>query len=276
MDQFASPIKRRKQMEKKNDGLEEIKGMNVYQRINAVSSEVGKVKMTLDVSTGYGKSSYKAVSINDVVDSLTPLLCKYRLAVIPGEKEMLSEDRIEKVNQGGGTSNQFFIRMRAAYKVINIDKPEEFVETVGYGDGIDSGDKATGKAVTYCRKYALIDVFNLSKGDDPDTEPSPDEGYRKVENNKSAPKQSVNNQPKKLDQAGMAVEFNTLTRELNSLGVDTREEMVSSFIINKANVPSLDGGYLLTDLAGMARVLDVMRALIAAKKQKNEAQIQIH
>jgi hypothetical protein len=62
---------------------------------------------------------------------------------------------------------------------VNIDKPEEKISAVEFGDGIDSGDKATGKANTYARKYALIDLFNLSKGDDPDREASQE--YQKIE-----------------------------------------------------------------------------------------------
>lgn len=240
-------------MSEKVNPLDAIKQMNVYQRINAVSSEIGRVKMTLDVSTGYGNSSYKAVSINDVVDSLTPLLGKYRLAVIPAEKELLAQEQIERKTKNGSTT-QFFIRMKAKYKVINIDNPAEFVETVGYGDGIDTGDKATGKAVTYCRKYALIDVFNLSKGDDPDVEASPQEGYEKV-----TPKQEYN-------QSAMAVEYTTLTGELRKLNVDIHDEKVAAYIKEKAQVNNLDGGYLLTDLPAMARVIAVMKAIIQSKK----------
>ena len=151
------------------DKIHDIRGMSVWEKVYAVSAEIGKVQMTLDVDTG--KSTYKAISINDVVDSLTPLLTKYRLVVVPREKEIIEQYQITTTTKYG-EKQQFYVRMKASYLVVNIDKPNEQILTCGYGDGIDSGDKATGKAITYARKYALIDVFNLSKGDDPDKEAS--------------------------------------------------------------------------------------------------------
>ena len=156
-------------MNKAADCLE-IRRMNVWQRIHAISSEIGRVQMTLDVSTG--KSSYKAVSINDVVDSLVPLMQKYRLIVVPGSKEIIEQEQLTTTTQYGEKS-QFYVRIKAEFEAVNIDRPEERVKACGYGDGIDSGDKATGKANTYARKNALLDLFNLSRGaDDPDREAS--------------------------------------------------------------------------------------------------------
>lgn len=156
---------------------EAIKAMNIFQKIAAVSAEVGKVAMTLDVDTGNNRS-YKAISINDVVDSLIPLLAKYHLVVLPGEKEIIEQAQI-KTTTKYGEKMQFYIRLKASYLLYNADQPSEFIKADGYGDGIDSGDKATGKANTYARKYALIDMFNLSKGDDPDKEASQE--YQKIE-----------------------------------------------------------------------------------------------
>jgi len=153
-----------------------IESMNLYQRIHAVSTEVGKVAMTLNVDAGKG-GKYKAISINDVVDSLIPVLAKYRLVVIPTDKEIIEQTQLTTTTQYGERS-QFYIRLKASYDIVNIDKPDERLTVSGYGDGIDSGDKATGKANTYARKYALIDAFNLSKGDDPDKDASQE--YKKI------------------------------------------------------------------------------------------------
>lgn len=158
------------------DKIHDIRSLSVWEKVYAVSSEIGKVQMTLNVDTG--KSSYKAISINDVVDSILPLITKYRLVIVPYEKEIIEQAQITTTTKYGD-KNQFYVRVKASYIVVNIDKPEEKIKTCGYGDGIDSGDKATGKAITYARKYALIDLFNLSKGDDPDKDAS--EEYQKIQ-----------------------------------------------------------------------------------------------
>ena len=50
---------------------------------------------------------------------------------------------------------------------------------VSYADGIDSGDKATGKAMTYSDKYSLLKAYKIATGDDPDKDASPENGYSK-------------------------------------------------------------------------------------------------
>ena len=45
-------------------------------------------------------------------------------------------------------------------------------QTEGVGMGIDDNDKAMGKAYTYAVKYALLKLFRLRYGDDPDFEAS--------------------------------------------------------------------------------------------------------
>ena len=62
---------------------------------------------------------------------------------------------------------------------MNIDNPKEYIETISYGTGLDTGDKAAGKAMTYADKYALMKMYKISTGNanDPDSYSSPDDGY---------------------------------------------------------------------------------------------------
>lgn len=81
--------------------------------------------------------------------------------------------------------NQIFMRIETIYKFINIDKPEESIEITTYGDGVDTQDKAPGKAMTYGDKYALMKAYKIITGEDPDQNKSPDEvKYSKEKNNK--------------------------------------------------------------------------------------------
>ena len=71
------------------------------------------------------------------------------------------------------------MRIETTYRFVNLDNPSEYIETTVYGDGLDTGDKAPGKAMTYADKYALMKAYKLSTGDDPDKEASPEKGYVK-------------------------------------------------------------------------------------------------
>lgn len=202
------------------DKIHDIRGMSVWEKVHAVSAEVGVVQMTLNVDTG--KSTYKAISINDVVDSLLPLLTKYRLIVVPLQKEIIEQAQITTTTKYGD-KQQFYVRVKASYMVVNIDKPNESIMSVGYGDGIDSGDKATGKANTYARKYALIDLFNLSKGDDPDKEASQE--YKPIE-------KSTKEQIAKINSLYSEKEINTMLKrmkkaDLYNINWEEAEKMIA-------------------------------------------------
>ena len=64
------------------------------------------------------------------------------------------------------------MRIEVEYRFVNVDNPSEFIDITTYGDGVDSQDKAPGKAMTYADKYALLKAYKIETGDDPDKEPS--------------------------------------------------------------------------------------------------------
>ena len=80
------------------------------------------------------------------------------------------------------------------YRFVNVAEPTDCLETVSFGTGMDSGDKAPGKAMTYADKYALMKTYKISTGiaNDPDSIPSPDEGVAFVETNPLIPSSKNN------------------------------------------------------------------------------------
>lgn len=156
---------------------EDIKKLNIYEKLSLIENEIGVVEKGLNVSMG--KGSYKAVSERNVLDAIKPIEQKYRVYSYPHDTEIINNEVLEKSSNYGTTTSQF-LRLKRVYRFVNIDKPDECVDVVSYGDGIDTGDKAPGKAMTYADKYALMKAYKLSTGDDPDKEASPKEGYRRA------------------------------------------------------------------------------------------------
>ena len=66
------------------------------------------------------------------------------------------------------------MRLRTVYRFVNVEKPEEYIDVPTYGDGVDTQDKAPGKAMTYGDKYALMKAYKIITGEDPDQTGSPD------------------------------------------------------------------------------------------------------
>lgn len=143
--------------------------MNIYQKILAITNELKTVQKNLSVSTG--KSSYKAVSERDIIDAVKPLEEKYGVMSYPMDREILESGILEQ-KSGDFIKKSFYLRERVVYRFVNVEEPKEYVDTIAYGDGIDTGDKAPGKATTYADKYALMKMYKISTGDDPDQEAS--------------------------------------------------------------------------------------------------------
>lgn len=160
-----------------NKELEQIKKMNIYEKINAITYELGVVEKNLKINISK-TNSYNAVSERDILDSVKPLENKYRVCSFPLNRGIEESDVLEKQTDYG-TTKSLYMRIKTTYRFMNIDNPEEYIDTTAYSDGIDTGDKATGKAMTYGDKYALMKMYKISTGDDPDKEASPQTGYTK-------------------------------------------------------------------------------------------------
>lgn len=159
--------------------MQEIKDMNIYEKMSAIVNELGIVGKNLNVDLGKGKN-YKAVQEKDVLDAIKPLEAKYRIYSYPKERKVIDNSILEK-DTSYGITKSLYMRIETTYEFVNIDKPEEKMTMVSYGDGIDTGDKAPGKAMTYSDKYSLLKAYKVATGDDPDKDASPEKGYKKVD-----------------------------------------------------------------------------------------------
>lgn len=152
--------------------------MNIFQRMAKITSELPVVAKNLKVETCKGKG-YKAVSERDVLDAVKPLEEKFGIFSFPFSRELMSQE-ILNVGNAENSKTVFMSRMKTVYRFVNIDNPDEYIDTTVFSEGIDSQDKGSGKSMTYGDKYALMKIYKISTGDDPDAEPSLDCKYEKV------------------------------------------------------------------------------------------------
>lgn len=153
-----------------------MEGMNIFQKMSAITNELGIVAKNLNVDMGKGKS-YKAVQEKDILDAVKPLEAKYGVYSFPVNREIVESNILERENQYGTTKN-LFMRIQTTYKFVNVEDKNDYITMITFADGIDTGDKATGKAMTYADKYALMKAYKITTGDDPDAEASPEKGYK--------------------------------------------------------------------------------------------------
>ena len=164
----------------------EAKEMNIFEKMLNITNEIANVNKNLTV--GEGKSSYKAVGEADILKAVKELEFKYRVYSYPANREVI-ESTMYTTTNNYGEKNNIFSRIKTTYRFVNIDKPDEYIETITFAEGIDTQDKGSGKAMTYSDKYALMKSYKIITGEDPDQNPS-ETGYKKqqtivkVSNNK--------------------------------------------------------------------------------------------
>lgn len=126
--------------------------MNIYEKILAIMQDVQY--LAKDDHVQFGSTNYKALSEEKVTSVMREELIKNKLVVFPISQDSNRQGNITHVD--------------TKYRMVNVENPDEFIEIVSCGDGADSQDKGSGKAMTYAFKYMWLRVFALPTGEDPD------------------------------------------------------------------------------------------------------------
>lgn len=143
--------------------------MNIYEKMAKATAEIETVAKNLQV--GVGSASYKAVGEADVLTAVKPIEEKYGIYSYPLKRELVESNAYTTTQEYKGETKEkltIFMRLKTTYRFVNIEKPEEFIDIECFGDGVDTQDKAPGKAMTYADKYALMKAYKIRTGDDPD------------------------------------------------------------------------------------------------------------
>lgn len=122
--------------------------MNIYESICGVMSEIGAIgKDKKNQQQGF---MYRG--IDDVMNVLQPLFVKHKVFIVPEVLEHIREDRVSK--QG---STLIYSICKIKYTFYAEDGTN--ITAVVVGEGMDSGDKATNKAMAIAMKYACFQAF---------------------------------------------------------------------------------------------------------------------
>lgn len=126
--------------------------MNIYEKLLAARQEIGYLQK--DGKVAFGSTSYKAITDEKVMTTVRPILDKYKLVMLIDSIQM----------SRNGTLTEAVI----TWRFVNAEKPDEFILVQSAGQGADTQDKGAGKAMTYSRKYALLNTLLIPTGEDPD------------------------------------------------------------------------------------------------------------
>lgn len=141
--------------------MAEAKKMNIFESINKTMEDVGAIgKNSKNPQQGF---MYRGVDA--VMNALNPAMIKNGIFVVP---TVLEQTREERTTAKGGLLIYSICKIKYTFYA----QDGSFVESVVIGEGMDSGDKATNKAMSVAFKYACFQVFCIPTEEmkDPDAE----------------------------------------------------------------------------------------------------------
>ena len=120
----------------------------IYKAISDIMAEIGHIGK----DRRNQQQNFMFRGIDDVMNTMKPLLSKHGVFVVPKVIDMKREDRQTK---SGGT---------LIYSILTIEhhffaKDGSEVVSTTIGEAMDNGDKASNKAMAIAFKYAFFQVF---------------------------------------------------------------------------------------------------------------------
>lgn len=124
-------------------------------RLWRAGNEIGKLEKDAEHEIrkdGKKVGAFNYITHDQVVQHVKVAFKKHGIAVLP---------TVEECKQDGNRTV-----MKVLVTLMNVDKPEDHLQTVSIGYGVDSSDKGPGKAYSYAMKYAYMKLLMLNSADD--------------------------------------------------------------------------------------------------------------
>lgn len=137
-------------MSQNNQVEQPVETNNIYQAMANVMLDIEAIgKDAINKQQGF---NYRG--IDDVYNVIHPILSKHGIFTTP---KVIESNRTERTTAKGGILA--FVTLKIIYKFWCKDGSS--VECIVIGEGMDSGDKATAKAMSIAHKYALLQTFSI-------------------------------------------------------------------------------------------------------------------
>jgi len=137
----------------------------VYQLIATVAGELAQGGISKNQRNTQG-SGYNFRGIDDVYNAVGPILAKHGLVILP---RCITRECLERVSSAGKAL--FYVTVEAEFDFVSSEDGSKHT-VVMFGEAMDSGDKATNKAMSAAFKYAMFQAFCIPTEGDNDADSS--------------------------------------------------------------------------------------------------------
>ena len=138
---------------------------NIYESILLIAGEIGAISK----NKNNAEQHYKYRSIDQFYNAVSPLFAKFGVFTVP---EVLTREEEHFQTKSGSTWNRVIQKVQYTFYASDGSS----IKAVVTGEGSDSGDKGSNKALAAAHKYALMQVLCVATEDieDADATTSPE------------------------------------------------------------------------------------------------------
>ena len=152
--------------------MSEIKAPMIYGKIADCMRQLGAIGKT----SKSAQQGFMYRGVDAVMNALNPVLTANHVFCVP---EVLEQHREERQTRNGG--NLIYSILKMCYTLYAEDGSS--VSATVIGEGMDSADKSSNKAMSVAYKYAMFQIFSIPTEEmaDPDAD-TPPESTPKIDN----------------------------------------------------------------------------------------------
>jgi hypothetical protein len=136
----------------------------VYKAIATVTRALGRAGISKDRKNE--QQGYKFRGIDDIYNALSSELAEANLCIIP---RVMARECVERMS--GNNRALFYVTIHAEYDIVSAIDGSMHTASA-YGEAMDSGDKATNKAMSAAYKYMAMQLFCIPTEGDNDADGS--------------------------------------------------------------------------------------------------------
>lgn len=199
--------------------------MNIYEKLLKVQIELKAPKGQYN---SFGKYKYR--SCEDILEALKPVLDKFKLTLFISD-EIVEVGGSYKVSKKDETvENEGRKYVKATITLINIEKPDEIIETSALAreeetkKGMD-GSQITGASSSYARKYALNGMFMID--DTKDSDSTNTHGKDEVKTDEEKKQAFLNSKEGMIERLKESLSSDKLKKVLSAYNVNELWEMTT-------------------------------------------------
>lgn len=212
--------------------------LNIYQKLVEVRKGV------LYLQKENQGHQFKYVSSSQTISALRENMDELGLLLVPS---ILEEHLHTKWANKDAGATEHMTELVVEFTWINAEKPEEKIVCRWYGQGLDTGEKGVGKALTYAEKYLLLKFFNIATDkDDPDAFQDKQDDKAAGTTKQSPPKASAPKAETKppappiLPPPEQVVDLDTFRSCMKTAGVKTDAILVKASIAAGYDITAID------------------------------------